>query len=239
MDKKTIDKLNQLNKGFYLKTQEYFNRSRQFYWQGFKKLLPYLSTGKAGLQGSSLQVLDVGCGNGRFGKFLMESGKKIEYTGIDNNQYLLDKAKIFLPDAKLINQDLLEPIKLDQKFDLIGVYGVMHHIPGFDNRLKILEQLKQFLNKNGLLIVNFWQFNNVKRMKKKVVKSHGYENLEKNDYILSWKMGVEALRFCHFTDESELSKIVKGLKMKKMAEFVADGKEKKGNKYLVLQKVKS
>ena len=39
-----------LNEKFYLKTQSYFNRSRQFPWPGWQKLLVYL-------QGSSLKVI--------------------------------------------------------------------------------------------------------------------------------------------------------------------------------------
>lgn len=228
MNRKTVDELNKLNREFYLKTQEYFNRSRQYYWQGFLEILPHL-------QGETLKVLDVGCGNGRFGKFLMDRGKKIEYMGIDSNQFLLNEAEVVLPEAKLINWDLLKPLNLKKSFDVISVYGVMHHIPGFDNRIALLKQLKSLLSKNGLLIVNFWQFNNVIRMRKKIVKDHKFTDLEKNDFILDWKMGVEAQRYCHFADKQELTKILNELKMETVSTFVADGKEKKGNKYLILR----
>ena len=93
MDKKTADRLKALNHKFYQKTQVYFNRSRQHFWVGWEKLLPYL-------QGSTLKVLDLGCGNGRFGKWLMERGKTIDYTGIDENQFLLKQAKTDLPQVK-------------------------------------------------------------------------------------------------------------------------------------------
>ena len=113
-----------LNKKFYLKTQKYFNTSRQSPWPGWKKLLPHL-------QVRNLQVLDLGCGNGRFGKFLAEH-RQIDYTGIDNNQYLLDRCGEVLPHATLINQDLLKPWPIKEKpacrqgrFDLIVLFAVL------------------------------------------------------------------------------------------------------------------
>ena len=82
-----------LNRDFYLKTQENFNRSRQRPWLGWKKLLPHLTPR---LQGLSLKVLDLGCGNGRFGVWL-SSRRPITYTGLDENSFLLDRARESLP----------------------------------------------------------------------------------------------------------------------------------------------
>lgn len=83
-----------LNRDFYLKTQSYFNISSQSPWPGWQKLLPYL-------QGDSLKVLDLGCGNGRFGIWLSKH-RRVDYTGLDDNQYLLDHAAVALPSARLL-----------------------------------------------------------------------------------------------------------------------------------------
>lgn len=208
--------LNKLNEKFYLKTQEYFNTSRQFYWEGWEKLLPYLNPPAGGLK-----VLDLGCGNGRFGKWLAEH-KTIDYTGIDNNQYLLDRACESLPQAKLINQDILKPWTLKDKFDLIVLFAVLHHIPTLANRLKILQRAKKLLKPNGLLVFTTWQFD-----KSKIVKK-----IAKNDYLLYWKKGITALRYCHLFDDEEISRLVKNLKMRLVADFTAD----ENNRYLILAK---
>ncbi|MDZ4229466.1 MAG: class I SAM-dependent methyltransferase, partial [Patescibacteria group bacterium] len=99
-----------LNRRFYLKTQQYFNRSRQSPWPGWQKLLPYL-------QGQTLKVLDLGCGNGRFGIWLA-SHYSIDYVGLDENQYLLDRAAATLPRARLIRHNLTKPWLIKDKFDL-------------------------------------------------------------------------------------------------------------------------
>lgn len=206
--------LNKLNEKFYLKTQEYFNRSRQHYWKGWEKLLPCL-------QGETLKVLDLGCGNGRFGKWLAVN-RRIDYTGLDNNQYLLDQAKKSLPQARLIKHDLLQSWPVKKKFDLIVLFAVLHHLSTTVNRLKVLKQAKKLLKPNGLLVFTTWQFDRSKIVKK----------IAKNDYLLYWKKGITALRYCHLFDDEEISRLVKNLKMRLVADFIAD----ENNRYLILVK---
>lgn len=230
--------LNKLNEKFYLKTQEYFNTSRQSPWPGWKRLLPYL-------QVRNLQVLDLGCGNGRFGIWLSRY-KPIQYTGLDNNQYLLDRCREALPKAKLINQDLLKPWPLKEKFDLIVLFGVLHHIPGFNNRLKILRWAKKLLLKNGCLIFSLWQLDKTRRLTRKIVPWPEFlknskikinlQQLEPNDLIIDWKSGPTAYRFCHIVDEKELKRLLGKLKMIQGQNFFSDGEKGRGNRYLILRK---
>jgi len=227
-----------LNRQFYLKTQKYFNRSRQFYWEGWKKLLPYL-------QVRNLQVLDLGCGNGRFGIWL-SGQRQIDYTGLDNNQYLLNRCREVLPQAKLINQDILKPWQVKEKFDLIVLFGVLHHIPGFNNRLKILRWAKKLLSENGYLIFSLWQLDKSRRLTRKIVpwpeflKSSkikiNLKQLEPNDLIIDWKSGPTAHRFCHIVDGKELKRLLGKLKMIQRQNYFSDGEKGRGNRYLILRK---
>ena len=208
-----------LNEKFYLKTQAYFNRSRQSPWPGWQKLLPYL-------QGPSLQVLDLGCGNGRFGIWLSQH-RKIAYTGLDNNQFLLDQ----IPFGRLIKQDITKLWPIKNKFGLIVLMAVLHHIPTKAARLKILERAKKLLAKNGLLVFTVWHFNKLKRFQNQVIKK-----LPDNDYILDWKKGVTAQRYIHLFDDKEINWLIKSLKLKLLANYVADGHLGQSNRYLVLKK---
>jgi len=243
MDKKTVKQLNWVNKEFYLKTQEYFNRTRQFYWEGWEKLLPYL-------QGRSLKVLDVGCGNGRFGKFLKERlmKAKIEYVGMDNNEYLLKQAKLNIPDRKLIKQDVLKKWKLGKKkFDVIVIIALLHHIPGFENRVKLLKRAKKYLKKDGLIILALWRFSKSRRLREKIIPWQKFKKiinqdinlkqLESGDYILDWKKGPTAYRYNHVVDKQELKKLLKQTGLKVIESFIADGKDGRGNKYVILKPV--
>lgn len=202
-----------INENFYLKTQKYFNRSRQSPWPGWQKLLPYL-------QGDSLKVLDLGCGNGRFGIWLAGQ-RRIDYTGLDNNQYLLDQA----PFGRLIKQDITKPWHLKNKFDLVAILGVMHHLPQ-PHRLLLLKRAVSRLNPGGILFLSFWEFN--RSQESKIVKDLG-----QGDFILDWHMGVTAQRYCHLYSDQEIKMLLQPLKLKLLADFRADAP----NRYLILKKL--
>src|SRR5689334_4959803 len=101
MDATTIARLNQINREFYRIAAEDFDETRGESWPGWERLLPYL---RAPLS----VVLDVGCGNGRFGMFLQENivgaqilaplQPMIVYHGVDSNTTLLRHAHATLQD---------------------------------------------------------------------------------------------------------------------------------------------
>src|SRR5664279_238076 len=86
MDDLTIRTLNDLNRRFYETVAADFDATRQTAWQGWDPLVRYLKP--------PLTVLDVGCGNGRFGVFLADRlGKTgLHYHGIDSSAILLGRA---------------------------------------------------------------------------------------------------------------------------------------------------
>lgn len=199
-----------LNRQFYLKTQKYFNRSRQAPWSGWQKLLSYLP----GLRRQSLKVLDLGCGNGRFGKWLA-SHRQIDYVGMDENQYLLDRAQI----GRLIKQDITKPWPLKNKFDLVAILGVMHHLPP-SHRLPLLRRAVARLNPGGILFLSFWEFDPAKG-----------KPLGNNDYLMPWKLGVFAERYCHLYTQKEILQLIEPLKLILSTSYLAD----KSNRYVILR----
>jgi 2-polyprenyl-3-methyl-5-hydroxy-6-metoxy-1,4-benzoquinol methylase len=207
-----------LTRDFYLKTQEYFNRSRQHHWQGWDKLLPHL---RSRTSQAPLTVLDLGCGNGRFGKWLARH-RQINYTGLDDNQYLLDVAAKILPDAKLLRADILKPLPISGHFDLVTILGVMHHLSQPD-RLPLIRRAATRLAPKGILFLSFWEF--TRAHDSKIIKDLG-----DYDYLLDWQMGVTAERYCHFYPDEEIAGLVQGSDLTVSADFCADT----SNRYLLL-----
>src|SRR4051794_29952144 len=91
MDQAAVKRLNEINRRFYETVADDFDQTRRSAWPGWENLLPYLAP--------PLSVLDVGCGNGRFGLFLAQHfGVDVRYWGMDNNQALLQRARESLRD---------------------------------------------------------------------------------------------------------------------------------------------
>ncbi len=250
MNKQMILKLNNLNKNFYQTTAEDFDDSRQFYWQGWESLLPTILQIKP--QGK-LNVLDIGCGNARFAKFLSENlGGEFEYTGIDNSKELLLKADETCKNLKIatcnfqqldiVQELLIDSLaeNLDQNYDLIVLFGVMHHIPSFELRAKLIKVFSEKLSSNGILVFTSWQFANQERFQDRIISPAVLESeedeLEKNDYILDWRRGAKAYRYCHHLDEEEIAKIIAEIPNLQITEqFYADGKTGDLNLYTICQ----
>jgi SAM-dependent methyltransferase len=105
---------------------------------------------------SSSKVLDLGCGTSSIVKHFNEINF---YLGIDNNKDYLSKAENNLREKKitslLLNLDLerhqIDKVVSERGFNLILLFGVMHHIP--DNELlSLLENIKKLAGNECRLI---------------------------------------------------------------------------------------
>lgn len=239
----TVTQLNQLNQKFYGQIAKDFDQTRQQPWSGWQQLLPLIEKSFP----EELRVLDVGCGNGRFANFLQQSlpNHQVEYFGIDSSEELLSKAKeqTLLSTAKFAYHDLLhvDLATLDQSFDLIVMFGVLHHIPSFELRQQLLLQLSKVLSPNGLLVFTAWQFDtlpNILERSKLLAAKHQIEttDLEPNDFLLDWQRGSHAIRYCHLTSDEELTQLTEPLQLQKVKSYFADGKNQHTNLYWVGQR---
>lgn len=239
MNHKTADQLNHINQQFYQTVFDSFDSTRQKPWMGWVQLLSHLWQ-----LPQPLKVLDVGCGNGRFGSFLAQHIHEIQYTGVDNSADLLSAARKTFPQGKFQQLDLMnldELDKLQQSYDCIVLIAVLHHIPGASNRIQLLKKLRQKLNSGGLLLFTAWQFLSIEALKNRVISWDRYSEvdqsqLENNDYLLDWQRGEHAVRYCHLIDRNEIDELISALSLTKVAQYYADGKENKSNIYVVLQK---
>lgn len=246
-----IRQLNQINAKFYEITAEEFSKSRSFYWQGWKDLIPHIK--KLGKDLPTLKVLDLGCGNGRFGEFLYKKKvhPKIQYHGGDNSDRLLKFADKRLGKEiphKLFHVDIVKSLLTgnlsgkipNQKYHLITLFGVLHHIPSKKLRRQLFLELEKHLVNGGLLVFTAWRFLNEKRFDKKQIHPEiigiNPDDLEENDYILDWQRGITANRYCHFTSDEEMKKLVSGTKLNIIDEYIADGKSGNLNAYTILEK---
>ncbi|MEO8397712.1 MAG: class I SAM-dependent methyltransferase [Chloroflexota bacterium] len=244
MDETTIRSLNEINRRFYETVAVEFDSSRQKPWEGWERIVEQIRAGvpnEVWLRPAPtpFTVLDVGCGNGRFGRFLADQiGKeRLRYVGIDSSAALLERAKTALEgiDARLEQRDIVES-PLDAalgEFDMVALFGVLHHIPGADRRLALVRALGERVAPGGVLVFTEWRFLDVATLRARVVPWAANLQVEAGDCLLDWRRGETALRYCHFVDDAEHERLVEASGLKRVEEFRADAT----NRYTVLRRV--
>ncbi|MGB3563178.1 MAG: class I SAM-dependent methyltransferase [Thermoanaerobaculia bacterium] len=256
MDPNTVSTLTRLNTGFYDRFAESFSRTRQAPWPGWARVLEtwrrLRSTSPAG---EAASILDLGCGNGRFGLWLGEELEQPhDYTGVDSSARLVDIVRSTLPSragvrgelvvADLVSDDLDEHLG-DRSFDLLTLFGLLHHVPAFERRRALLEDLQKRLAPDGLMAMTFWQFADHERFRRRFVDWEKYNreasepvdptDLEAEDYLLRWGE-TDGCRYCHFADPSEAARLVGALDLEIVETFRSDGDGGDLNLYYLLRK---
>ncbi len=222
------DYLNDINRRFYETTAAAFSETRARPWPGWEKLLPHLPSTRP------LRVLDVGCGNGRLGAYLMAQ-RTITYHGIDNNATLLAHARDAVPGGTVERRDIVANPPTDGTYDLIGVFGVVHHIPGAQNRRALLKTLAGLLNDGGVLAFACWRFMDDDRLAARVAQWPAEVPREDGDYLLDWRRGDHALRYCHFVDDAEHAALISATGLHEVETYFADGHSNRLNHYSILR----
>ncbi len=247
MDEQTVHTLNEINRSFYSETADDFDASRSEPWPGWTRLLPLIEERRVA---GALHVLDVGCGNGRFGAFLADrvAPDELRYTGIDSSEALLSRARErALPFAavELVNADLVEAPEClpGGPYALTALFGVLHHIPGIVHRRALLRRLGERLAPGGLLVLTCWQFEAFSRFREKLIPWQDYNRtapdpvdvgqLEPGDHLLPWGESGAAVRYCHFTSEDDMRQLLSSLSFDLVSSYTADGRENNLNRYFI------
>ncbi len=218
-----------------------FSNTRQAPWEGWKRLIKYVE------YPAKPKVLDLGCGNGRFLKFLINSDVDLgEYVGVDNSSELLKMTDEFMDKVRkngrlskfqLLNIDfenLNWGTEIKGQFNFIGAFGITHHLKTPASRKKFFETINYLLEKDGYLVVTFWEFLKMERYSNKLTPL----NVEgsKNDFEMTFgKNGAK--RFCHYYNPLEIIELTHNLPLKIVEEFNEDGLENNQNHYIVYKKL--
>ncbi len=230
-----VKKLLALNRHFYEANAADFSQSRQGINPGFarvRELLPHPCP----------RLLDVGCGNGRFGQYAQQHQAVGAYVGVDFSGGLLDVARAQVAGA-FYGRDLTEPGCLDDglgQFEAIVCLAVLHHIPGRDNRLQLLRGMRDRLGSDGRLFLSTWQFATNPRQQRKIRPwseiGLSPEDVEPGDHLLTWQRGESAYRYACHLDATAIIHLAAAAGLTIMQQFESDGREGNLGLYTVLKK---
>lgn len=246
-----MNKIAQATKRFYQKQARSFSDTRTNAWRGWARLLAHIESLRP-----PLSVLDIGCGNLRFERFLSEHEVAVE------NVFALDQCSALLqsstsePDRiTRIEADILDLLESEDalaRFDiplcsLTVCFALMHHIPTPLLRQELMHLLLSSTKRCGIIAVSFWQFSNDERIARKAsvatkraAHALDIQLTDARDAFLGWQDDESVFRFCHdFSNEEidELKDFAEGHGARIVDDYHADGKRGDLNRYLVMEKV--
>ncbi len=258
MDQRTRSQLLALSEAFYRAHAEAFDASRGHQaWPGWQRFLDWLPSPEStrGTPDSRLTTLDIGCGNARLVSFLDAAGFQLAYTGVDANAALLRAAGKRLAerpgdDCQLLQQDFLASDQPGDQlptgpFRLITIMGVMHHVPGRDWRLRLLQAAAERLSQGGILALATWQFAGRARFARRRVpwstlgpvlgEAVDVGRLEDGDSLLRFGDDPDLPpRYCHQVADAEFEAWPNQLGLETLADYRADGAQGDLNRYWIL-----
>lgn len=238
MDEATRRYLNAINRDFYRLSAAEFDATRQRAWRGWERML-------AAVDLPVESVLDIGCGNGRFARFL--AGRQVQpftYRGIDNCAELLATARRQLADLSqlelaLVERDLIIDGLAGPPAQLVALFGLLHHVPGAQARLNLLRTAAELVLPGGLLVFAAWRFYERERFRERILPWDANIAVEKHDYLLDWRRGERARRYCHYIDDVEHAQLIEATGLCPIDDYRADGAEGNLNRYTVLKRIQA
>lgn len=253
----TAEQLSYVTSEFYAQQTQSFSATRQMPWQGWQQCLdamPQL------LSGEKPSVLDVGCGNLRFARFLCDEVGIVpaKYFAVDNCKPLVESGEVgtHISELIFIELDVIKSL-LDNTLssrltvpacDLVVAFGFLHHVPGAQKRIQLLRTLLEKTKPGRFVCISFWQFMNSQKLAAKAQKTTAQglhalgidaSELEEHDYLIGWQDKADTWRYCHHFSQDELDELLGSLgsDVRVCAQFSADGKDNNLNRYVILQRL--
>jgi SAM-dependent methyltransferase len=176
-------------------------------------------------------LVDFGCGNGRFYAELERRGLVREYLGVDTSPPLLELARASHPKARFVEADATALVP-EPRFDLVVAFGLLHHLPSFELREKLVASLREHLVEGGLACLTFWRFAERERFLDRMVPFDDGLEVEPGDYLIEF--AGEGARYCHHSSEVEVGELLAATGMTEIDRYSADGESGDLNLYSVL-----
>ena len=234
MTPETAERLLALNRAFYDRVADSFARTRAAPQPGFAAAAAWLPTGR-------LTVLDAGCGEGRFGRFLAAQGRLGAYVGLDMAGDLLRHARRAWPaegpPARFLQRDLLDEACFRDlpPSAVVVCLAVLQHIPGVARRAALLSALGRQVRPGGGVLLSTWQFADAPRQRRKIapwaLAGLADGDVEPGDYLLTWQGDPQALRYVARIDETALAALAADAGLRLQDTLRADGREGDLNLY--------
>jgi len=245
-----------LNSEFYQTFAEAFSETRRRVQPGVRRALEGIA--------ATASVLDLGCGPGNLANALADHGHVGFYAGLDGSQRLLTIARQETghPQAIFLHSALTEPSwtkhlaqqlatvqagreveafrNHSSRFDRVCAFALIHHLPGAEQRLRVVRQAAGLLGEGGVMVVSVWDFLSSPRFRGRIVpwETIGLTegDVEVGDYLLDWRRGGHGLRYVHLFSEDELAYLAQACQLRTVETYRSDGENRRMAMYALWQR---
>lgn len=269
MDMKTAEILCNVTSDFYRVQAASFSATRMSPWHGWRRCVDAMAAalGVAAGEGSAcasdarpgVSVFDLACGNLRFERYLAQALPHADvctYAVDSCDELAADAGGLEIPvtyESSDIVGGLIAGAPLHElhhapQVDMAVSFGFLHHVPGADLRVRVLDGLIDAARPGGCVAVSLWRFMNNPALAAKAHVTHAQASealglvadaFDEGDYLLGWKNVEGAWRYCHHFSDEEVDCLIDAVspRARLIDAFEADGRTDAMNKYLVLQRV--
>ena len=238
----TVERLISLNRRFYTEHGPEFSQTRGRLQPGVTRLLDLLHGDES--------ILDLGCGNGALAGGLSRLGHRGPYLGLDFSPPMLGAAhrRTLRFPARFVQTDIAELSMMGNCLPVGGAwawitaFAVLHHLPGVSLRLRLLRNIHELLNDDGMFLLSCWQFLGSPRLRNRIQPWSSAaltpEEVDANDYLLDWRLGRRGLRYVHHFDAAELGELARLSGFDVLETFYSDGDNRRLSLYQAWKKAK-
>jgi len=123
------------------------------------------------------------------------------------------------------------------------LFGVLHHVPGFEARRDLVRSIVERLAPDGLLALTVWPFGEHERFRRRILPWDEYNRtapepvdpdaLEPGDVLLRWGHG-EGARYFHLIEEDELARLIAAIGVRVVFRFEARFEKGGGNLFVLI-----
>jgi SAM-dependent methyltransferase len=234
MDPTTTRLLLDLNRRFYSDFGHAFAATR-------RRIQPGIQAGAQQLPHFGAW-LDLGCGSGELARHLARTAFVGRYLGLDSSSELLVEAEHDLPappdfrvsyrQADLAGPDWADGLEAGA-WQIISCFAALHHLPGIESRIALLQQIRWLLAEDGRFIHSVWQFQHSPKL---MARRQPWERIglrdsdvEEGDTLLDWRYALPGqseqvgLRYVHLFTRRELAHLAASCGFTVESEYESDG----------------
>ncbi|MBU1036526.1 class I SAM-dependent methyltransferase [Patescibacteria group bacterium] len=220
---KKTEKLLQKIKDDYNQIASHFSQTRVMPWTEFGLFKEYIKPGQ--------KILDLGCGNGRWYKFLIDQHLPVEYYGLDNSEQLIKVAKETYSNeaARFILGELTKLNFPENSFEVVVCIATLHHLPSRQLRQQAIAEIYRVLKPGGYFLMTNWYLWNTVNFKNYF--NCFWQKSSFKDFFIPWKDpqgNVLSQRYYYAFTKRKLAKLLQTANFKVERNFSQSRQKKSG-----------